>query len=442
MLFSALICLSVFATAFSADGSLWRYDTSSASCDGSTEEMACGPAHWGNLGNACSSTVRQSPIDILVDTAVVDFDFKKPIPNGVTCSAWQQYVNDHSYKVSFAGHGCDEVGATYDGDQYNLLQLHFHSPSEHKLDGKFYDAEMHLVHQEPISGALLVLGVFMNVDDSGATSSNGLLQNFWTQGVTHQTVDVTGAAEFDPYSLVNDNTKLYNYPGSLTTPPCSEVVNWFVSAEPSSISLFDLTNLRALVGDYEGGPIISRAGNSNRPVQDISGRTIKTNLAGAVPSCLWDACTENGLCEEGSECTGSEHYKQCTESSAGYEAGCVKTKNGPWGMPFQLADAWGCNADGDCCNSGAKCVGGSCLLSCEASSAFNVLSSGDETVKSSSQSNSKGKDAGNVGIGFGVGVAFSVLVAAAYYVMTRPAVAKEDHFTAIPASNTVVEITA
>ena len=57
---------------------------------------------------------------------------------------------------------CNNLQLSYQSTQYNLVQIHFHTPSEHTFGGGYYDAEAHLVHQNPLNTKqYLVLGVML-----------------------------------------------------------------------------------------------------------------------------------------------------------------------------------------------------------------------------------------------------------------------------------------
>ena len=121
-----------------------------------------------------------------------------------------------------------------DGDEatYTFHQFHFHSPSEHTLDGEHYDAEVHFVHiNEDDPDDLLVIGVLLDTDSGNWKSS----VNFFDKFKFDEWVD-WGREEAEENTKINikkflnemDDKTFWHYPGSLTTPPCSEGVNWFL----------------------------------------------------------------------------------------------------------------------------------------------------------------------------------------------------------------------
>ena len=104
---------------------------------------------------------------------------------------------------------------------FSPLQFHFHAPSEHSVDGKLYDLEVHFVHLYKESGDLgAVIGIFFDKEEGGDYESE-FLNNLWDGGdeVVIQVESFLRNVDFSEY---------WNYPGSLTTPPCTEGIKWTV----------------------------------------------------------------------------------------------------------------------------------------------------------------------------------------------------------------------
>lgn len=187
-------------------------------------EGATGADMWGGLDPSfavCDSGVQQSPID-LADAI--------PAGGGALEIRWQptdgQVVdNGHTIQVNM------EAGSaiTLEGRQFSLLQFHFHLPSEHTAEGASYPMEVHFVHQAA-AGDLAVIGVFM---DAGETHS--AIQAIWDAipGVDESPAPLAGV---DPNAFLPEQRGYSRYAGSLTTPPCSEVVSWVVMTESISVS--------------------------------------------------------------------------------------------------------------------------------------------------------------------------------------------------------------
>jgi carbonic anhydrase len=143
---------------------------------------------------------------------------------------------------------------TIDDKAYQLAQLHFHTPSEHTIDGTRYPAEVHLVHAAD-DGQLAVVGVMFEEGDE-----NAALAEFWNN---IPNIEEAGTVNFNAGSLLPDDRTAYTYSGSLTTPPCSEVVSWHVMETPVSISADQLETLTNMHDDNE------------RPIQPLNDRTVE-----------------------------------------------------------------------------------------------------------------------------------------------------------------------
>lgn len=135
----------------------------------------------------------------------------------------------------------DEVLYLYDetkvAKQYTPLQFHYHAPSEHTIDGYLYDLELHIVHKNDSAGELSVIGIFFDMK-KGGNKTNPFLEEYLDG---HLKPDAQGgwkSPKIDVKKLVDglNNRKIYHYDGSLTTPPCSEIVQWIVVDDPQPIS--------------------------------------------------------------------------------------------------------------------------------------------------------------------------------------------------------------
>ncbi len=176
-----------------------------------------GPQNWGELADnfkLCSSGLEQSPINISAEWAARDaiqLDYK--------LSNFQVIDNGHTVQVNV------ERGnyANIDGQRYELKQFHFHTPSEHLLDNRSYLMEVHFVHANE-KGELAVIGAFI-----GTGKSHPEYQRVWDY------MPVKTNEPIKPYNktldlrrLLPERLQAFHYAGSLTTPPCSEKVNWNV----------------------------------------------------------------------------------------------------------------------------------------------------------------------------------------------------------------------
>jgi carbonic anhydrase len=213
-----------------------------------------GPTHWGELADEyqmCSGGANQSPIDLVADVhsdlPKLQFDYYSSnvdeINNGHTI---QQNIKPGSFLR------IPERGKTFE-----LKQFHFHSPSEHTVDGKSYAMEMHFVHTDD-EGHLLVLSVLMDEGDE-----HPVLSKLWAfmprnEGDTSQ--QPLGIEETD---LLPPTDEYFTYGGSLTTPPCSEGVKWIVLKRTVEASADQIAVFKNRVGQA-----------TNRPIQPLNARFI------------------------------------------------------------------------------------------------------------------------------------------------------------------------
>jgi len=230
-----------------------------------------GPAHWAALSpgfSACAEGRRQSPVDIRATSSASLPKLRSDFGPAALRIAHHEHVadslnNGHTIQVSYSPGETLTVGdATYD-----LVQYHFHSPSEHTVEGKQYPMEMHLVHQSA-SGGLAVIGVLFEEGAHNAAFDpvwSNLPKSKGTQiHLEHVKVDVD--------ALLPPTRTTYRYDGSLTTPPCSEGVKWFVMTTPVQLSAAQIAAFTALVKD------------NNRPVQPLNGRVVATDGIAEAPS--------------------------------------------------------------------------------------------------------------------------------------------------------------
>jgi carbonic anhydrase len=145
-------------------------------------------------------------------------------------------------------------------DQYPLIQFHFHAPSEHTINGVSYDAELHFVNINP-NGKAAVLTSLINVGAYNAEFQK-VLDNVPTTGGAENS---SSGVKLNPMGLLPTNRReFFTYAGSLTTPPCSEGINFYIFKQPITISADQLAALKAI---YSG---------NNRTPQDLNGRVISS----------------------------------------------------------------------------------------------------------------------------------------------------------------------
>jgi carbonic anhydrase len=212
-----------------------------------------GPDHWGDLEPeyaTCKAGEHQTPIDI-VDAqpallAPIQFDYK--------LSPLRMLNNGHTIRVNY------DPGSsiTINGISLPLTQFHFHHLSETEIDGQRYDMELHLVHQDPAAGRTAVVAVLIK---SGA--ENPMLRVLWSHIPKDEGKEVfLKKLVFNAADLLPADQNYYLFDGSLTTPPCTEGIKWYVMKTPIEASPAQI----AAFSEYYP--------NNARPIQPTNGRSI------------------------------------------------------------------------------------------------------------------------------------------------------------------------
>ncbi|MCA1978296.1 MAG: carbonic anhydrase family protein [Thiobacillus sp.] len=220
-------------------------------------EGAHGAAHWAEIDKSyseCKLGHAQSPIDIRtakVDKNAPALEFAyQPKPLALV-------NNGHTVQVNEAGAGTLTIG----GHVYQLAQFHFHTPSEERIKGKPYDLVAHFVHKDE-AGKLAVVAVLFKVGKEN-TALKPVLDNMpIAAGPEHSVAGVS----VNPADLLPARLGYYHFMGSLTTPPCSEGVSWYVLTTPVELSRAQLAEFRTL---YQ---------HNARPVQPLNGREVTERL--------------------------------------------------------------------------------------------------------------------------------------------------------------------
>ena len=212
-----------------------------------------GPNQWGTLDpsySECKLGHHQSPIDIRhaekADLAPIQFDYA-PSPLRIV-------DNGHTVMVTYEPGSFITIG----DHRYQLKQFHFHHPSEEHINGKGFDMVLHLVHADA-SGNVAVVAVLMK---SGKVNAG--LQGVWDHLPKEKDKEATVEGVYvNAADLLPVTRGYYTFDGSLTTPPCTEGVTWFVLKKPEEISSGEVETFAKLYPD------------DARPTQKLEGRVVR-----------------------------------------------------------------------------------------------------------------------------------------------------------------------
>ena len=213
------------------------------------------PEQWGSLSpdfKVCDLGLQQSPINLAGSTRAE----LTPIPVSWSNGELTVLNNGHTIQVNCKSSGSISI----EGHDFDLLQFHFHHPSEHKLNGQSFDLEVHFVHKSAQAG-LAVLGIFFK---PGA--ANAALQPVF-DAMPAEAGKEMPLAGLDLKSLLPAGRGYFRYKGSLTTPPCGEIVTWTVFKEPMEASPEQVAKFAALF------PM------NARPVQNLNRRFLLESIS-------------------------------------------------------------------------------------------------------------------------------------------------------------------
>lgn len=220
-----------------------------------TYEGETGADRWGHLDTdfeICERGIMQSPIDLGQANATGEVEVSVD---------WQEgpltiLNNGHTVQANFAAGSTMMSG----GKTFNLVQVHFHTPSEHAVNGERFPLTAHFVHASD-EGELAVLGV-MYVEGDRHSEMQKLVDAAPAEAAAAATVD---GVTIDPAMLLPEGEAdfaVYRYMGSLTTPPCSEGVNWHVVPELVEVGADQLAAMEGVMG------------MNARPLQLLNGRLL------------------------------------------------------------------------------------------------------------------------------------------------------------------------
>jgi carbonic anhydrase len=217
-----------------------------------------GPANWGTLeGSAtCSAGTQQTPVNLSTGVAA-----PRDLPNlvfGYQPSTLSMTNNGHTVEMTYAPRS--SLGRVGSKDAWTLAQFHFHAPSEHTVDGTSYPLELHLVHLDAGGEPAVVVGVFIRAGGENAALARAFRSLPAKEGETI----VPLGERIDAGALLPADKTFFTYAGSLTTPPCTEGITWYVLKTPIEMS-------PAQIDAYTK---LEHLGHTNRPIQSLGGRAV------------------------------------------------------------------------------------------------------------------------------------------------------------------------
>lgn len=231
-----------------------------------------GPMDWGSIPDfeLCGTGQAQSPIDFPLDVDYEDISMG-PSPN-VTGGPM-----DFGAGVQNWAFTCSEPGTCgytmFDGVKFNVLNIHMHAPAEHLLDGVQYPLEAHIVHVSDEGGLAVIATMFKfpEPDTYPARIFKGGFRDFGVNPlITRMLKGVSGEKDdfFLPLGrIINPKLGYCSYVGSLTTPPCTEGVRFFMAMNIETVSRRQVHEYRLTTGfPFDG---------NNRPTLPLNGREVK-----------------------------------------------------------------------------------------------------------------------------------------------------------------------
>ncbi|KAL6702681.1 hypothetical protein ACN47E_001228 [Coniothyrium glycines] len=202
-----------------------------------------GPFNWASLAvenEACKTGVNQSPINL---DSTISKSTEKPVLDipaveGVVFENLGTTIEVHA-----------EGTTSFAGSNYSLAQFHIHTPSEHHLNSEYYPLEIHMVHQGiDDSSQLLVIGLMFQVaDGESSTIIRSLSASVPAITTPGSNTTIEGGIDFSDVLSKIESSSLFQYSGSLTTPPCSEGVSFLIVEEPLDISVADFNSIKSVV---------------------------------------------------------------------------------------------------------------------------------------------------------------------------------------------------
>ncbi len=212
------------------------------------------PEQWGKLKPdfaLCEIGKNQTPINLVenemieAELSAIEFAYKN--------SAATVVNNGHTIQINYPQGSSIKI----EEKTFNLVQFHFHTPSENQINGKSFPLEVHLVHKND-KGELAVIGVMFDVGNA-----HELLDSIWKKVSSKENEEIKLDQEINPMNLLPEEKNYFRFNGSLTTPPCSEGVRWFVMKKPLTASLEQIHQFKGWMKH-----------DNARPLQPVNARPV------------------------------------------------------------------------------------------------------------------------------------------------------------------------
>jgi carbonic anhydrase len=211
---------------------------------------------WQNKGYTdCGGTV-QTPINIKTANTIKSVDLSNLTVN---YNAFNIKIVDNGHTVQVNRDATKTNNMVIDGITYDFLQFHYHTHSEHEINGATDEMEIHLVHQDPLTKNLAVVGVMLNAN---GTTPNAFIESYLRNFPSTEDNEVTTTKSIDLDNLLPSNLNYYTYTGSLTTPPCSQGLKWILLKSKIGVSVEQMQKFE------------ERHDVNARPIQPLNGRIV------------------------------------------------------------------------------------------------------------------------------------------------------------------------
>ncbi|KAL8505096.1 hypothetical protein ACS0TY_016342 [Phlomoides rotata] len=226
-----------------------------------------GPDQWAKLNpnfSMCGTGKLQSPINIMTQDVVINKNLK-PLIRSYEVTNVTLVNNKFNVGVRYPD---NSGGLLEDNKMYTLKQMHWHSPSEHRINGKQFAAELHLVHIAAEDGSVSVVAILFDYGrpDALLAKMQKKLNELAYEVKLHEEYPIT-IGTFHPTEVRKRSHKYYRYLGSFTTPPCTQNVIWNILAKVRSVSREQVQDLRAHLD--------VRCKYNARPCQPLNGRHVE-----------------------------------------------------------------------------------------------------------------------------------------------------------------------